>query len=365
MAEIDFDELDQAVTSLMKDATSMKQMDSQPAEDSHPHEEVEIPRQKEVTPEPEQVPVTRVSAPASQTPSVATRRRGQFMDVMHPSADMRKNTPTSSPSIDSVSRHSTILQPSAGFAGSVSDAAPRASSLSVPAPKETPTTADTEHGTAWPDPIDFVKSTEAAEQESIETPPPELSNEPAPEEKTPLAAESEDMTASTASTASATPFLTDAKVEKRPLGGTNPATMLTPVLDGPGEVEAPEEPHTLAQTDTPIDAPMPAELGEDVMNVESGEILPHTSPAPVTPVQPIVEPDANEPSGPSSIPPQYHTSELSQAEPEHASMYATDHQDLATPTKKKSGWLIPIIILVLLILGGLGGYLAYSLHIFG
>lgn len=90
MTELDFEELDKAVNSLMSGVDTTKR--SVVADD---------PEDKVVTlddPTPVASPTsdeisTSTSSPVGQpNPSLAVKRRGQFMDVMHPSSDMKSTT---------------------------------------------------------------------------------------------------------------------------------------------------------------------------------------------------------------------------------------------------------------------------------
>ena len=126
MSEFDFDELDKAVNSLMQQRdTSQSPSDTTPASDASPDTSTDTPSDQSQpqatadttsatsapvtvparsaptstvadtpTAQPDQAADRRtkllqlLSAPAAGAGSLATKRRGQFMDVMHPSADM-------------------------------------------------------------------------------------------------------------------------------------------------------------------------------------------------------------------------------------------------------------------------------------
>lgn len=387
MAEIDFDELDQAVNSLMK-KNGTTPIGTAPADTP-----VESPsvteRQPETVPD-ETTPTDRAEvddAPDSQattsTPTVApTRRRGQFMDVMHPSADMRKSTPT----LDTVRRR-TIVQPTREFSESneTDDAPATPPSLAPDAMLDQDANNDS---SAWSDAVDLP--TPPNDQSNDRSKPPlQLSDGLIAGEKA-LPDGSHDTPTNTP----LTPFLSGAKVEKRPLGGLHVESGsdsmsedkdiddLAEAIDST-EPEMQPEPVSTPGLTSSSNSSMPAELSRDIMSVEAVDAAaqPSTVDTPEEPeqldkpAQPERPDEPQRPSteteptpasnGPESIAPQYKTSQAAHDEPEHASMYASGHQDLASPAKKKSGWLVPIIILCLLIAGSIGGYLLYTLNFFG
>lgn len=255
MQDIDFDEIDRAVSS----ATGGKTDDAAP------------------TPRDNTVPVK--AAPA------ARRSSGRFMDVVHPSSDMR-----SSPAERSQPRSEE------------------------PVAAETP--APTAETTAWPDPLDFhgFKSDDTPEEAETLTPEKPLES----------------------------PFLSDAKVEKRPLGAFS-AVESTPAQESPVEEVAAEEPANPEEEPALLEAP-------------ETELLEATTEE--TPVE--TEPAVEEPIGPTSITQQY--KEQAPAEDQTSgAIYDTEayHQPLAHPVKKKSGALVVVWVLVLLLLGGGVGAAVY------
>ena len=346
MTDIDFDELDRAVSSIMgtKTPVDSTQAKESPSDKLADETVVDTPEVKagepeapelqqtatplELTPVDESPVEEEVPKATSPAPAIVAKKRGQFMDVMHPSADMRTR-----PDPASVSRRKVDLKPSLDFEKKFTEEAEsQAQEASVDPVVRT---------NDWPDSVDLVPS-DATEASSPDTAEPEI--------MTPLTS----------------PFLPDAKPEKRPLGG---AAMIdeAPVIDDIDEpIEVPVESVPAVTTDlTENITPMPDELGADIMNVESGNMPPASTAVP-SPVQPIKESgEAAQPSGPSSIPQQYHTSEPS-ADVEHGALYDTAAgQDVLHPAKKRSGWLVPLIIFALLILGGAAGYFVYTTHIFG
>lgn len=311
MSDIDFDELDRAVNGALGNAPA-----SDPAHsESEPTQEpvIDIPEPAE-TPEIKHVERTVMDpttpekkAPAPSAP--ATRRSsGRFMDMVHPSSDMRPGT------------------------GEIpKEVKPQ------PAPVVEPISQPSE-ASKWNEPLE-------------------------------------------------SPFLPDAKVEKRPLGGDN-APEVKPfdfqgLLDEPKEelLEAPEEQELLEATSMPdpIDfaaasavtpeieekAIEPEEsVKEEQLSIEETPV-PQEAPFPIeTPTQPQVleypQPVVEEPVGPTSITPQY--KEQPSSNQESGAIYDTEsyHQPVAQPVKKKSSWLTIMWIVILVALGAAAGWAVYT-----
>ncbi len=359
MNDINFDELDKAVNSALQ---------SKPTEDSAP-------------PAPQE-PV--VAAPAVRPASaLPTKRRGQFMDMVHPSSDMTQSTKDAEEKPASpIHRQSPIITPLnpsivettvtpgdtkdvKGHDGHESDnhdeakASEKDTSESddavVPGDVSTP-----DH--VWPDPID-VPSVQSESSRDIETEAHDQS--PASLKSSEVAAvesgfsddkkpESEpDATAPGAAldvasdAVQTSPFIEGTEVEKRPLGAFAGA----------------EDPKA-GMPDSVIPAELPVELNPDIVSVESDD-----------PSRIVEEDDAKKTdnvssvdTGPAqSIPQQYHVSETSDDE-EH-SVFDTKqyHQPLTPPVKQRSGGKVFKYLLtgiLLLALGAAGGYLVWTLKLF-
>lgn len=284
MKDIDFDELDRAVNSLINPDGTATPADSNSSSAS--------------------IPVVSLETPASPTPPLAERRSsGRFMDVVHPSSDMR---------------------------GSV---APRPTQPGSPQQQPVVQTEPQQESTiSMSDPIDEGASA-LAEAE------PDDSNEPLE-----------------------SPFLADAKVEKRPLGAfsnevhDSSPSMSTPnpaitepdleslSLDSPIEV-------TTKSSNQPIDSgtPLPAELQTDVLSIEANEDSVVTKAE-----EPASMPDTT-PIGPTSITPQY-TQQPSTGDKPAGNIFATEAYKKPQVVKgKKSGLFIILWIFLLLVVGaGIG-----------
>jgi hypothetical protein len=344
MKDIDFDELDRAVNSLMSgvpkaepakedDVKTLALSVAAPAHDDEPEQaspaasavQVRETPPAEEQPKPAPSPAPSITAP----PAV---RRGRFMDMVRPGAPEANNPVPSRP----VSRHSAIIEPSAGFAPST---APSADGVVSP-PREAPVQPDTSSSTDWPDPlasVDFNKTTEAMK------------------DKTPLT----------------TPFLPDAKVEKRPLGRSSdsddvPEPDHAPVLGALATSENGMGESADTRGDTPVpQQPLPAEFSQDVMAIEAdtSSLTPEeTEPAEevkASPIRPAAPTPAARPVA-TSIPQQYKV-HPKVADPSPGAIYDTAayHQPLTHPVKKKPGWLWVIAIILILILGAASGAAVY------
>ncbi len=283
LSDFDFDELDKAVAGALSDTPQ----DAEPALDDAP---VSTPQEEVKAVEP------TVSRPAP----AARRSSGRFMDVVHPSSDMRTK------------------------------------SRFTP-PVSTPVVAD-------PKPVETAQSIDDDDEDWAK----------------PLES----------------PFLPDAKVEKRPLGimpVTGDASKEDELL-----LEAPDELLVEAHTmPDPIDfaaqaSALPSEQEDTAAPVESVEETPAeseielieeevaksaesevTQEASVSHVEEA--PKEAEPIGPASISQQY--TEQASSTPESGAIYDTEsyHQPLAPTPKKKSGAWVFVWILLLLIVGAAAG----------
>jgi len=212
------------------------------------------------------------------------------MDVVHPSSDMRSSsTPVPERSV----------------------------------PRSEPEEAvPTERKSDWPDPLDFHGFKDE----------PETAPEPAVIEEAPV-------------NSLESPFLSDAKVEKRPLGGfpTDTPAEPTPLL------EAPDEELLTAETeDKPeVESVSEPEVQEEVKPVI--EPTPEPTPAPV-----------EETTVPASITQQY-KEQPSTTEQSSGPIFDTEsyHQPLTHTPKKKSGALVVVWIAALILVGAGAGAAVY------
>lgn len=283
MKDIDFDELDRAVSSVLSKTTPADTSESaavaSPAEVTASHDNTPT---KPVVSEPQstsgpQSPLTDTGsgsptpAPSLSTPEPTTaaaspirlRSRGKFMDVMHPSADMNPDvTPGDRPAFTPPRTLAPLTtqgveqpEPTAALDESnaligaepapVSDI-PETTAASIEEPEETlllPAETEDEEPDAsqetqqdanagYVDPLDIAPK--IAPEASDEVARPEL----APQ---------------------STPFLSDTKVDKRPLGA----------FGDPDEQDDDQSKNTADDTQTAPVVPLPRELQPDVVQVES------------------------------------------------------------------------------------------------
>jgi hypothetical protein len=362
MKELDFDELDKAVNSLMANA-SVSGQKSEPSEKvlevptSTPLDNTPSIPKSPVTPAPTPVR-SSVQAPARSTsPSApAARRGGRFMDVVYPSSTMKKEVPRP------VNREATTIQPAKTDDTPVVEG-PKVISktpepISTDAPIETPKSD-------WPDPLEMAnfsgvdekKDTPAPKDDlMLETPKPGQSKN---DEESPLVS----------------PFLPYTKVEKRPLGSNatqSETPALVPAVDDVDDVDD-QLPATLEDT-KPL---LPEELHSDLVAIESDttdpekheeekvpDWKPPVSDTPEEDKKPLPPPAEKEkpviPSGPVSIPQQY-KEEKSTGDQENGAIYDTNayHQPLSHPAKQKSGWMWVVWIVLILVVGAGGGAALY------
>lgn len=300
MSDIDFDELDRAVNGALG-TNDTPAPSTLPVEDTPSVDEAPTISHIERTQLSPVSPSTRNSPMASTAPA-ARRSSGRFMDMVHPSSDMR-----------SQARSTTV--------------------------------------TAQPEKTPEFKQTEGVSEYS-ETP---AWNEPLE-----------------------SPFLPDAKVNKRPLGGgaapANPTSITDSfdfqgLLDEPQEelLQAPEPQELLEATSLPdpIDFAAATAVSDEIESKsfeteESSDKQPEVeeiSPQPVVPASPLID---EEPTGPTSITPQY--KEQPSSVQESGAMYDTEsyHQAVVAPVKKKSGWFTVLWIVLLVLFGAGAGWAVYT-----
>lgn len=340
MQDIDFDEIDRAVNSITSSSTDVPDH-SAPTLDS-----------TSLVPEPVEISVpnpvdTASLEPATlSAPSPAARRSsGRFMDVVHPSSDMRPSTPDRT-------------APSAPFVPSLQreEVAERNEIADRPEPAATQSSAF-----HWPDPIDMTAP--APTEESAEVIEPSLS-ESAPEvvEVPPVITEPDEEKNELDVAPLESPFLVDAKVEKRPLGAFSGADADLPLLEDPIPFSTDTAPSTAVVPEVEEPAheeheEMPHELHEDLLALEghgqdekeAEPLLEATNPPEASTVATIDD----TPVGPTSITQQYKEQPSSDTQAS-GSIFDTEayHQALTHPPKKRSGILVIVWIIALILVGG-------------
>ncbi len=298
MSDIDFDELDRAVNGALGSAPSVPESTSDESLDIPVRAETPALNHVErtrmdptsISVSSSSVPVTRI-APAAPA---ARRSSGRFMDIVPPSANMRK------PSVDKT----PVVKPEI---------------TRLTSPTEAPVVDEPE---PWNEPLE-------------------------------------------------SPFLADAKVEKRPLGGNAPAEVVPPfdfqgILDEPEEelLEAPEPQELIEATSTPepIDIEAAQAVTEEIEATAHEQYEKEDEPTVEEEivVEQVVEKPTEQPTGPTSITQQY--DEQPSSNQESGAIYDTEsyHQPVVKPPKKKSSWLIIVWILLLVLLGAAAGWVVYA-----
>ena len=311
MSDIDFDELDRAVNSLITNQPVSS--DGIPGEPKEKVLNIKTVQPSQSSPAIVQVPPVRLMPTAPISPVIQRRGGGQFMDVVHPSSNMR---PTTLVMPDRPSRQQNVSPIQSN------------NSLMTPDVNRTTTQPST---TIPPIPMNVTVNTPPVSSESIQD----------------------------------YPFITDAKVDKRPLGAfsTEESVVITPTLTNiPTRDE--EKPDNTAKsavnegiTKSPVDveSPLPAELQSDLLLIESGN---------ATNIDETMSDDnlatAATVAATSSINQQY-TEKPSTGDQKSGAIYDTKsyHKSMTKPVGKKSGWMWVMWIVLLLVVGAGAGAAVY------
>lgn len=390
MKDLDFDELDRAVNSLMakgglnstppannkKDDQKVVNLNSTPAD--RPQVDVapkmQQPQQppkdrspsRDVAPAREVAERPQASAPRSQQ-VVQRKGSGRFMDIVHETSSMRPPREELSPPSAKPSRYRNgVVRPSPSVSSRSTDvgAPVQPTGDSAATAQATPSlesSSDSEPTTAaMPDPIDFSEGL-SIKPDSTE-PGAGADNvglgDPQGDELEPYS-----------------PFVPDAKVEKRPLGGAPTSFDISPADTIDESIETKEDLDTAADDQLPpSNETLPPELQSDVVSIESESASVAEEPtelnadapqsteavkAPVT--QEAVGTSVGMQSKMGSIPNQYKSEPKTTSDDDESDIFNTDtfSQPLAHPAKRKSGWLTVVVIILLIALGAGLGALVY------
>lgn len=362
MKDIDFDELDRAVSSLMNDVPKSEPvkddsvktltLNTEDQSDGVTEPVQPVVASSEVDDKPVSgsdaaAPPHRTEPAPSQAPATPAARRGRFMDmVRQPAREVRKPMPSTS-----ISRHGATLQPVTPQRPAVvgnpvrSDIAPR---------NEVPSAPE--------EPIVSAQSTnESVSREVSEPSTPSVTSEPS---FTPPAGEQSPLVS---------PFLPDAKVEKRPLGRPVDTSVSSSFSASSSEISMAPASNASDEISSDPDAqlpeqPLPAELDSKLLNIETSaaDTPAESLNTPAEPVQLAPRPassSATKPLAATSIPQQYKVQPKVADAGSTGTIYdtASYHQPLAHPPKKKPGWLWVVAIILILLLGAAGGAVAYYL----
>jgi len=257
-------------------------------------------------------------------PIVAARRSaGRFMDVMHPSSDMKTTTPAVAPST-APSREAQLVTPPVH-----STEVPVSAPVAVESPVASSTTSE---------------SIEAAMVAAMASEPTE-----------PLTS----------------PFLPDAKVEKRPLGTPTTETSDTGDVTSEPGTSTQDKDAQLAPDATQSVEELPEELHNDLLAIETNLAV---EDADVAAAEQAVEPTlaANPPaavpevpsenSGPASIAQQYKELPSSGDQTSGAIFDVEDyHKQPSHPAKSNKSWLWIVLIIVIIVISAAGGAAFYLL----
>jgi hypothetical protein len=314
---------------------------------------IELPEIAVAEPEPVTTPVLETPAPspvvASPSPAPASiivparRPSGRFMDVMHPSSDMKTSSaasPKAPPSPD-VSHFGTTV--------SVPAVAPPPAETAVQ-PVEAPVVVEAPVPTVSEPAVPTLTESLAAELGAVDSPAEEPQS---------------------------SPFLPDAKVEKRPLGGA--PTEESASTDVSDELTASQSSAKDAQLapDATVAAEIPEEYHDDLLAIETNLAVdtpeaddpliaseletPTEETGAEAPVDSMSE-ESGQPTGPSSIAQQY-KEQPSTGDQSSGAIYDTNdyHKPVNHPAKSAPGWLWVVAIIVIVIICGAGAAAFYLL----
>lgn len=354
MDDINFDELDKAVNSVLKQGEHAAKADSP----------VETPV-VDVPPAPE-VGVDEPKPAEKQVERASQKRRGQFMDMVHPSSDMIKPAPTQT------RRQGTTLQPLDPSIVEAKQHEDKKNEELVTTQKEPIESATTHEEPSmkseWPDPLDVM---EQAGKEKQEERPSVHSEEVAGSQDSEtlavqpdVVAEKETETPDDTQEPAATPFINGSGLEKRPLGAfTDPASSEEPTEMGE-DVTNEQEPVVPSQenvdsNELPAVPQVPQELAPEVVSVESDDPLTMAN-------REVAADEEHEGSAvpeatgmAASISQQYaHTEEPTDGQDHPVFDTKEYHQPLVPPTKRHHTGLVVTLVIILLGLLGAGAWYA-------
>jgi hypothetical protein len=328
MKDIDFDELDKAVNSLMAGSSRVepKILDT-PTETTLeiiPSTPSQSADSVAVAPSPKEAQSSDAQSLRLAQPVPAVRRSGRFMDMIPKNPDSAVRQAPAAPSREGV------------------QVTPRPD-VNLPSRNEAVANTDTVQVKNIPDPI------EVANDASVSSPNAKasVSAEPGSGLRIPIAE---------------TPFLVDAKVDKRPLNAESTAANDKDTDDEYLIDTSPSDREDIRGADEPPVVPVVPELDNDLVEIETGGDRPATQA--VETVDAIKEVDQPPtPLGATSIAQQY-VPQPSTGDQSHAAIYDASQypEPVAHPAKKKAGWLWVLWVVLLL---GVGAGVAILLYVLG
>lgn len=376
MNDINFEELDKAVSSVLQKNGSAPggsaENTAAAADDAASVPQLDESQEASKSTDQAMASDAAATEPVSQKTSsvVLPKRRGQFMDMVHPSSDMRQVSAR-----PVATRASTILQPldpsvvetnSAPVVAS--DAKDQTSSTSEDkiAEQAPPNNA---HASVWPDPLDIAEQLESQTQSEIPEQAaaealvvPEIEDDPqvAQDEhdklvQTAIEAPSSGKTEDNDTSDAESPFISGTEVEKRPLGAfaSNGEVSVASNVEGAGgDMPAAEN----------VEPTMPEELAPEVVSVESDDLSTAHEELDAKPVEDSSTGVAQ------SIAPQYKTEGVASDESEDHTVFDTQqyHQPLTPPVKahgRGRGLFYTLLFISMLLLGAAAGYIIWYLKL--
>lgn len=374
MKDIDFDELDKAVSSVLsKGATTTlnKETKTETASGNSmgniPDSAESIPVQVTSSPKKdtniaaapaieqpaastEQAPVESVKVePALEKPASTEsktdsgaaptiRRAGRFMDVVHPSSDMAGPKAAVAPT-NRVSMSGKTLQPIAAGNAFTTEAEVTPEKVIEKPTATTPATkpdAIASEDPAWPDPI----NTPSVDTNKVTSPKTEDATVPV------------NITAASPEIA-ASPFIDDPQVEKRPLGAFSETAQTQSTLPREAAADATHEEPLVAEAGSEV---LPPELDVDVISVESDIDTVENEPSQVNHSVHATTAQA----GTLSIPKQYQEAERPEDTSAHSLFDTKDyHPPLNVHTDNSHRFLWVWVVIAALLLLGTAGLFAY------
>jgi len=343
MDDINFDELDKAVNSALKQAPQ-SELPTTPSNPTPPSKEGPVAEK----------PVER-SVP---------KRRGQFMDMVHPSSDMMKTTPAK------MNRQGATIQPLDPSIVEAKAEDVKQEEKPVQPPKPTLPEASVEPDAAsaestavhseWPDPLDVMEQAEQTKQEERAAEATPTADEAPAKEQGNAALET---TPNMPEEPATSPFISGPELEKRPLGAfAGSVTSEDQPSEKPADITEPAPLQESGDTnELPAVPAVPQELAPEVVSVESDSS--------VQTLNQEFEPEGHEEKGPAegpamtaSIAQQYKNTDEPSDDHDHPVFDTKEyHQPLQPPVKRGHTGLV--VVLIVLLLGALGAGAWYAIFV--
>lgn len=321
MKDLDFDEIDRAVSSI---ATNTSASDDKTNLNQGP-----VPNTSDIS----QSSTADTTSPLS--PATA-RSTGKFMDVVHPSSNTNR---------------SSLIMPER-----VNNQVPP---NNTPPPNTETTPVTTQTNNVQTAPVNLVD----ANNKVIENTTNLGQDQNEDDDINQISDEINSSLSQTNNDSHESPFISGTKVEKRPLGAfsndLSPQTSQQSdnIVDSPSDKVDSSDDGSLEKIKTPL----PAELGDDLLKIESDNLVIAKGDSPKPPDEAKLTPDKVKIEGPTDIAQQY-KEKPSSGDQKTGAIYDTDsyHKGLINPVKKKSGWMWIVWISLLVVVGtGVGAALYF------